>query len=138
MKSIANIKAFAANVAALVYINKNYNLAERTASGDPILYRVRELSNGDVSVEGFRASMADGDHKTFEGEVKLGHLWAGSKRLVHDYLHAKDRNSTELVPLMMHFAESKYEEFFIAEDRPFIEMVIRAELLVVAEEAVEA
>jgi hypothetical protein len=138
MKTISNIKAFAANLAAVVYANKHFLMSERTGNGDTILYRAHQLSNGDVVIEGFRASMADGSHKTYESELAEGYLWVGSKRRVLDDLSAKDRLSTELVPLKMHFHESKFPEFFIAEDKPLTTNIVRAAALKQVEEAVEA
>ena len=118
MKNVANIKAFAANLSAVVYVNKHFTVDETAAYGDTILYRVRAFDNGDFAVEGFRASMADGDYKTFENELAQGNLWVGSKRRVFDYLNAKERHCTELTPLVMPFMDAKYEEFFIAEAKP--------------------
>jgi hypothetical protein len=135
MSKIANIKAFAANVRAVAVMNKHFELPEQI-NGSTILYRVHELSNGRFAVEGFRASMADGTYLTFHGEAALGNLWVGSKRLVLDDVTAKDRESIEFVPLEMHFYESKYNEFIIAEDNPIIELVVDADVLNVVEEAV--
>lgn len=124
MNNVANIKAYAANLAALVYLNKHYAMDEVASNGATVLYRVSQNAMGDFIVEGFRASMADGTHKTFKAELEAGVLWAGSKRKVMDYLNAKERNSMELVPLEMHFHESKFEEFFIAEDKPMSTTII--------------
>jgi hypothetical protein len=129
MNNVANIKAYAANLSALVYMNKHYVVDEESTDGATILYRVSQNANGDFVIEGFRASMADGANKTFKGELEAGVLWAGSKRKVFDYLNAKDRQSTELTPLEMHFHESKFEEFFIAEHKPMSTLIITADVL---------
>ncbi|BDD79531.1 hypothetical protein [Burkholderia phage FLC9] len=126
MKNVANIKAFAANLSAVVYMNKHFVVDETANNGDTVLYRVHADANGDFVIEGFRASMADGDYKTFEAELAEGNLWVGSKRRVFDYLSAKDRASTELSPLVMPFMDSKYEEFFIAEAKPLFTRVVKA------------
>ena len=136
MNNVATIKAYAANLAALVYVNKHYVVDEVSTSGATILYRVSQNANGDFIVEGFRASMADGANKSFKAELENGILWAGSKRKVFDYLNAKDRQSTELTPLVMPFMDAKFEEFFIAEDKPMTTMIITAD--VIASEAVAA
>jgi hypothetical protein len=125
MKNVSNIKAFAANLSAIVYVNKHYTMDEVASNGDTVLYRVHASENGDFVVEGFRASMADGDHKTFDAELAEGNLWVGSKRRVFDYLSARDRATTELTPLVMPFMDSKYEEFFIAEAKPLFTLTIK-------------
>lgn len=129
MNNVANIKAYAANLAALVYVNKHYAVDEATTGGATILYRVSQNAMGDFLVEGFRASMADGAHKNFKAELEAGVLWAGSKRKVFDYLNAKERQSTELTPLEMHFYESKFEEFFIAEHKPMSTLILTADVV---------
>jgi hypothetical protein len=129
MKNVANIKAFAANLSAVVYVNNHYVVDETAANGDTVLYRVRALDGGDFVIEGFRASMADGDYKTFDAELAEGNLWVGAKRRVFDFLNAKERNSTELTPLKMPFMDSKFEEFFIAEAKPLFTRIVKAESL---------
>lgn len=126
MKNVANIKAFAANLSAVVYMNKHYTMDEKASSGETMLYRVRALDNGDFAVEGFRASMADGDYKSFEAELAEGNLWVGSKRRVFEFLSARDRQSAELTPLVMSFMDAKYEEFFVADRKPMTSLVIKA------------
>lgn len=132
MKNVANIKAFAANLSAVVYVNKHHNPLVRR-DGAAVLYRVRALENGDFAVEGFRASMADGDYKTYEGELAEGNLWVGAKAVVFDYVNAAER---ELTPLMMPFMDSKYEEFFIAEAKPVLTFIVTAAELQAEELAV--
>jgi hypothetical protein len=126
MKNVANIKAFAANLSAVVYMNKHYTMDEKASTGETMLYRVRALDNGDFVVEGFRASMADGDYKSFEAELAEGNLWVGSKRRVFEYLNARDRQSAELTPLVMSFMDAKYEEFFVADRKPVSSIIVKA------------
>lgn len=128
MKNVANIKAFAANLSVVAYVNKHHNVLTRR-DGVAILYRVHALDNGDFAVDGFRASMADGDYKTFEGELAQGNLWVGAKSVVFEYLNAKDQASMELSPLVMSFMDSKYEEFFVADNKPVLSLVVKAEAL---------
>jgi hypothetical protein len=122
MKNVANIKAFAANLSAVVYVNKHHNPLVRR-DGAAILYRVHSLENGDFAVEGFRASMADGEYKTYEGELAQGNLWVGAKSVVFDYVKSDD---SALTPLVMPFMDSKYEEFFIAEAKPVLTFIVKA------------
>lgn len=137
MKNVSNIKAFASNLRAVIVLNREFNLAEKTTAGDTILYRVRKLSNGDYVVEGFRAAFADGRYMSYKDELSKGSLWIGSKRMVMEYLDATERDSVELVPLMMPFHDSKFAEFFINESRPVVELVIEAGAVAAAlEEAV--
>lgn len=127
LKTLA-IRAFSKNLCVLRIASLYHKLIPELG-GVTVFYRVREIAEHAYQIQGFRASMADGVHKRYDIEHAECILWVGAKRLVFNNLNTEERNSNELIPLVQHFREAKYEEFFIDEDRPVFEMTISAAVL---------